>query len=101
VVDQLADLFRTTHTVKTQQVVKRRGQHCDDIELGGYLSNTVDPVSLVLDLRVAHDRVDSSVDPVLNGHLHYPNNLDQSLNDTVSDKIRRYRADYSNNPTRV
>ncbi len=25
-VDQLADLFRTTHKVKTQQVVKRRGQ---------------------------------------------------------------------------
>jgi hypothetical protein len=25
-VDQLADLFRTTHKVKTQQVVKSRGQ---------------------------------------------------------------------------
>ena len=32
-VDQLADLFRTTHKVKTQQVVKSRGQHCGDIEL--------------------------------------------------------------------
>ena len=31
-VDQLADLFRTTHKVKTQQVVKSRGQHCGDIE---------------------------------------------------------------------
>ena len=30
-VDQLADLFRTTHKVKTQQVVKSRGQHCGDI----------------------------------------------------------------------
>jgi hypothetical protein len=38
-VDQLADLFRTTHKVKTQQVVKSRGQHCDDIELVGYLTN--------------------------------------------------------------
>ncbi len=33
VVDQLADLFRTTQKVKTQQVVKSRGQHCGDIEL--------------------------------------------------------------------
>ena len=33
VVDQLADLVRTTHKVKTQQVVKSRGQHCGDIEL--------------------------------------------------------------------
>jgi hypothetical protein len=38
---------------------------------------------LVLDLRIAHDRVGSSDDPTLNGHLKYPNNLDQSLNDTV------------------
>jgi hypothetical protein len=58
------------------------------------------PVPLVLDLRVAHDRVDSSDDPTLNGHLRYPNNLDQSLNDTAADKISRYRADYSNNPPR-
>ena len=48
---------------------------------------------LVMYLRVAHDRVVSSVDPVLNGHLRYPNNLDQSLNDTTADKIRKYRAD--------
>ena len=37
-VDQLADLFRTTHKVKTQQVVKNRGQYCGDIELAGYLA---------------------------------------------------------------
>ena len=40
----------------------------------------------------------SSVDPTLNGHLKYPNNLDQSLNDTAVDKIRKYRADYNNRP---
>ncbi len=100
VVDQLANLFHTTHKVKTQQVVKSRGQQFGDIELGGYLANTSDPVSLVLDLRVAHDRVGSSADPSLNGHLRYPNNLDQSLNDASDDKIRRYRADYNNNPPR-
>ena len=46
-VDQLADLFRTTHKVKTQQVVKSRGQHCGDIELVGYLANVAGPVPLV------------------------------------------------------
>jgi hypothetical protein len=31
VVDQLPDLFRTTHKVKTQQVLKIRGQHfCEE-----------------------------------------------------------------------
>jgi hypothetical protein len=100
VADQLADLFRTTHKVKTQQVVKRRGQHCGDIELAGYLANAADPVPLVLDLRVAHDLVGSSADPDLNGHLRYPNNSDQSLNDVAADKIRKYRADYNNNPPR-
>jgi hypothetical protein len=97
-VDQLADLFRTTHKVKTQQVVKSRGQHCGDIDLAGYLANETGPVPLVLDLRIAHDRVGSSADPTLNGHLKYPNNLDQSLNDAAADKIRKYRADYNNRP---
>jgi hypothetical protein len=100
-VDQLADLFRTTTKVKTQQVVKDRGQHCGDIELVGYLSNVTGPVPLVLDLHIAHDRVRSSTDPTLNGHLRHPNNLDHSLNDTATDKIRKYRADYNNNPPSV
>jgi hypothetical protein len=99
-VDQLPDLFRTTHKVKTQQVVKRRGQNCGDIELAGYLENVSGPVPLVLDLRVTHDRVVSSADPALNGYLRYPNNLDQSLNDAAADKIRRYRTDHNNNPPR-
>jgi hypothetical protein len=55
-------------------------------------------VSLVLDLRIAHDRVGSSTDPNLNGHLKYPNNFDQSLNDAAADKVRKYRADYNNRP---
>ncbi len=97
-VDQLADLFHTTHKVKTQQVVKSRGQYCGDIELSGYLANEAGPVLLVLDLRIAHDRVGSSTDPTLNGHLRYPNNLDQSLNEAAADKIRKYRADYNNRP---
>jgi hypothetical protein len=96
-VDQFADLFRTTHKVKTHQVVKSRGQHCGEIELAGYLANETGPVQLVLDLRIEHDRVGSNTDPNLNGHLKYPNNLDQSLNDAVADKIRKYRGDYNMN----
>jgi hypothetical protein len=91
-------LFRTTHRVKTQQVVKSRGQHCGDIELPGYLANAAGPVPLILDLRLAHDRFGCSSDPTLNGRLHY-NDIDKSLNEDVNDKIRKYRADYNNNPT--
>jgi hypothetical protein len=60
------------------------------------VTNEAGPVPLVLDLRIVHDRVGSSTDPTLNGHLRYRNNLDQSLNDTVADKIRKYRPDYNN-----
>ncbi len=91
-VDQVANLFCTTHKVKTQHVVKSRGQHCGDIdEIGGYLANEAGPVPLVLDLRIAHDRVGSRTDPNLNGHLKYPNNFDQSFNDAAADKVRKYR----------
>jgi hypothetical protein len=68
-VDQIPDLFHPTHKVKTQQVVKNRGQPCGDIELVGYLPNETDPVPLVVDLHIVHDRVGSSTDPTLNGHL--------------------------------
>jgi hypothetical protein len=62
-VQQLADLFRTTHKVKTERVVRSRGQRCGDIEVAGYLENEVNPVPLA-----------------------------------ATDKIRKYRADYNNNP---
>jgi hypothetical protein len=58
-------------------------------------------VTLVLDLRITHDRVGSSTDPTLNGHLKYPTNLDQSLNDATTDKIRKYRSDHNNRPPSV
>jgi hypothetical protein len=35
--------FRTTHKVKTQQVARKRGQWCGDIELTGYLANAAGP----------------------------------------------------------
>jgi hypothetical protein len=55
-------------------------------------------VQLVLDLHITHDRVGSSTDPTLNGQIRCPNNLDQSLNDTPADKVRKYRDDYNMNP---
>ena len=98
-VDQIADLFHTTHKVKTQQVTKSRGQRYGDIELGGYLTNVSGPVSLVLDLHIAHDRFGSSSDPNINGHLHYPNDLDWSLNETDPVKMRQCHNDYNNRPS--
>ena len=73
-------------------------QRCGDVELTGYLVNEVVPVSLVLDLRITHDGWGSSSDPSINGHLHYPNDIDRSLNETDTVKIRKYDADYNNNP---
>ena len=55
----------------------------------------------MLDLRITHDRVGSSADPTLNGHLRYPNDIDRSLNEAGADKIRKYLADYNNNPPSV
>jgi len=31
-------------------------------------------------------------------YLHDPNDIDRSLNEAATDKIRKYRADYNNNP---
>ena len=56
---------------------------------------------LYLRIAIAHDRFGSSADPSLNGHLHYPNDIDKSLNEAAADKIRKYRADYNNNPPSV
>ncbi len=63
-----------------------------------YLMNVAGPVPLVLDLHITHDRFGSSSNPNLNGKLHWPNDMDKSLNEDATDKIRKYRADYNNNP---
>ena len=60
--------------------------------------NEVNPVPLVLDLRIVHDRFGSSSDPSLHGNLHYPHNIDTSLIESGDDKIRQYHTDYNNNP---
>jgi hypothetical protein len=54
-----------------------------------YLANVAGPVPSVL--RIAHERFGSSSDPRTNGHLHYPNDVDRSLNEDAADKIRKYR----------
>ncbi len=48
VVEQLADLCRTTTKVKKTQVVRSRGQRCGEIKLVTYLTDTVGPVNLVI-----------------------------------------------------
>ena len=53
---------------------------------------------LVLDLRITHERFGRSSDLSINGNLHYPNDKDRSLNESVAEKILKYRADYNNNP---
>jgi hypothetical protein len=67
VVDQIADLFRTTHIVKTEHVTNSRGRFCGDVELTVYLPNATGPVPLMLDLHIVHDRFGSNSDPSLNG----------------------------------
>ena len=74
--------------VKTQQVAKSRGHHCGDIELVACLANAAGPAPLVLELRITHDRFGRSSDATLHGNLHYPNDIDRSLNETGADKIR-------------
>ncbi len=64
----------------------------------GYLENTAGPVLLVLDLHIGHDRFGSSSDLSINGHLHYPNDVDRSFDEVVTEKIRKYRGDHNNNP---
>jgi hypothetical protein len=78
-------------------LVESRCQHCGDIELAGYLENSAGLLPLVQDLRITHDRFGSSSDPSLNGHLHYPMDIDRSINEDAVDKIRKYRPDYNNN----
>ena len=63
--------------------------------------NAAGPMPLVLDLRIDHDRFGSSSDPNLNGKLHWPNDIDKSLNEANTDKIRKYRTDYNTNPPNV
>ncbi len=55
-------------------------------------------MSLVLDLRTSEERFGSISDPSSHGHLHYPHDVYRSLNEVVSDKIRKYHTDYNINP---
>ena len=56
-------------------------------------------VSLVLDLHIVHESWGSNSDPTTHGHLHYPKDLERSLNETTPDKIQSYRSDYNDRPS--
>jgi len=62
--------------IPSQQRPQIQGQYCEDIELTDYLPNAAAPVSLVLDLCIAHERFEISSDPNLNGHLYYPDDIE-------------------------
>ena len=54
---------------------------------------------MVLDLRISHERWGSNSNPSLNGHLHYPVDIDRTLNETSTDKVLQYRPDFNNRPS--
>ena len=56
-------------------------------------------MSLVLHLLITHERCGIISDPGINGHLHYPHDLDRPLNEAAVDKIRQYHTDYNNRPS--
>ena len=53
----------------------------------------------MLDLRIVHHRWATISNPSINGHLHYPVDIDRTLNETTTDKILQYRDDYNNRPS--
>ena len=53
----------------------------------------------MLDLRITHDRWGSRSNPIFNCHLHYPTDIDRTLNEATTDKISPYRVDYNNCPS--
>ena len=68
---------------------------------GGRLTCNLPKFLMVSPLPLWYDRFWESFSRLnqgLNGHLHYPNNIDRSLNESPDDKIRKYRVDYNNNP---
>ena len=56
-------------------------QRVDRSRQPAYLSNAAGPVTFVLDLCIEHEHLGSSSNPSLNGHLHYPNDIDRTLNE--------------------
>jgi hypothetical protein len=59
------------------------------------------PVLLVMDVEMTHERFGSSSDPSINGFLHYPHDLDRTLNEVDVDKMHQYHTDYNNRPSHV
>ncbi len=55
------------------------------------------------DVKKTHHNlgVGSTSDPNLKGHLHYPNDIDRSLNEVSTDMIPKYKDDCNNNPPNV
>ncbi len=52
---------------------------------------------LVIDDLISHERFESSSDLSINGQSHYPNDVDGSSHEVVTEIIRKYPIDYNNN----
>ena len=52
-----------------------------------------------MDLCITYERWGSNSDPSLNGYLHYPVDIDRTLNEVADDNVLQYRVDYNNRPS--
>ena len=58
-------------------------------------------IGVRVDLCIAHERWGSRSNPSLNGQLHYPTDIDRTLNEDDVDKVLQYHTDYNNRPCHV
>jgi hypothetical protein len=90
-----------------ESCVKRRDSHIMISDYDGQTSATTEAgwIALIVPVLVNDSvwttkSITSGV-PDLNGKLHWPNDMDKSLNEAAADKIRKYRADYNNNTNAI
>ena len=90
-ITELGPLFRTTaHKVKTQGITPSSGLKRGDLEFVGYLTDAAGLHNLVIDLRIACDRIGSSTaNPHPNGTLSHPGTPDAPLNEATNRKLNK------------
>ncbi len=81
--------------VTWQQVARNRGQRCGNIKLTVYLVNETGPVLRCWTSTSLMNVLEVVLTLVLIRHLHYPNDIDRSLNETTTDTIRKYNTTLS------
>ena len=92
--------YTAGHRVRTQHGVSTSAegrQKRGDVEILNYLQDAAGSRHLVFDLAVTHDRYGSSAQPLHNGLLTHPLNLDAPLHVAARKKNNNYRDQYANN----